>query len=148
MATTTVIIPNWNGQHLLAPCLLALAAQTDQDCEVVLVDNGSQDGSVEWVRSHFPSVRILAQERNLGFAAAVNQGILASDSRYVVTLNNDTEPEPGWLAALVSRGGERPDRGHVRQQDAFRRPAGDHQLHRHLPGSGRHRLGSPRRRAG
>ena len=102
MPTTTVIIPNWNGQHLLAPCLLALAAQTNQDREVVLVDNGSQDGSVEWVRSRFPTVRLLAQERNLGFAAAINQGILASNSRYVVTLNNDTEPEPNWLAALVS----------------------------------------------
>jgi hypothetical protein len=102
MPTSTVIIPNWNGQHLLAPCLKALAAQTDQDHEVVLVDNGSQDGSVEWVRSHFPAVRVLAQARNLGFAAAVNQGIRASDSCYVATLNNDTEPAPGWLAELVT----------------------------------------------
>ncbi len=102
MPTTTVIIPNWNGRHLLGPCLEALAAQTDQDHEVVLVDNGSQDGSVEWVCAHFPTVRVLANASNLGFAAAVNQGIRASASRYVVTLNNDTEADPGWLAALVA----------------------------------------------
>ena len=66
MPTSTVIIPNWNGQHLLAPCLKALAAQTDQDHEVVLVDNGSQDGSVEWVRSNFPAVRVLAQAMQSG----------------------------------------------------------------------------------
>lgn len=101
MSLVSIVIPNWNGRHLLDACLLALAAQTWHDYEIIVVDNGSADGSVAWLNAQFPRIRVIANERNLGFAAAVNQGIRVGDSRYVVTLNNDTEPELGWLAALV-----------------------------------------------
>ncbi len=101
MALVTVVIPNWNGRLMLQTCLAALGAQTLRDRDVIVVDNGSEDGSVAWLRKRHPSVRVIENAQNMGFAAPVNQGILASDSRYVAVLNNDTEPSPEWLAALV-----------------------------------------------
>ena len=104
----TVIIVNWNGEGYLERCLGSLRQQTYADREVLLVDNGSTDGSVGLVRGRFPEVRLLALERNAGFAAGNNLGIRASQGAYVATLNNDTEVEPGWLAALVAGMGSGP----------------------------------------
>jgi GT2 family glycosyltransferase len=101
MVQTTIIIPNLNGRHMLEPCLSALEAQTRRDFEVIVVDNGSTDGSVEWLAEAYPSVRTIANQENHGYAMAVNQGIRASVSQYVATLNNDAEVSPGWLAALI-----------------------------------------------
>jgi GT2 family glycosyltransferase len=81
--------------------LKALAAQTFSDLEVFVVDNGSQDGSVAWIRENYRSVHVIENARNLGFAAPVNQGIAASSGPYVAVLNNDAEPAPQWLEALV-----------------------------------------------
>jgi GT2 family glycosyltransferase len=111
MAETTVVIPNWNGRHLLGRCLAALHAQTYQDFDVIVVDNGSVDGSVAYLREHFPEVHVIANAENRGFAAATNQGIRANQSKYVATLNNDTEAAPGWLAALVAGMEYAPDVG-------------------------------------
>jgi len=95
------VIPNWNGRHWLATCLGALGVQTIQDFQVIVVDNGSSDGSVKYIRESFPTAQVIANSTNVGFAAAVNQGIQASGSRYVVLLNNDTEAAPNWLETLV-----------------------------------------------
>jgi GT2 family glycosyltransferase len=97
----SVIILNWNGRHFLERCLESLEAQTFQDFEIVLVDNGSEDGSVPFLKEHFPQVRILLNRENTGFAAANNQAIRATDSEFIATLNNDTEVEPNWLEELV-----------------------------------------------
>lgn len=102
MPRVQVIIPNWNGRHLLPRCLDALSRQTFDDFTITVVDNGSTDGSVTWLREHAPSVRVIANTANRGFAAAVNQGIRTGEGEYVATLNNDAEPEPGWLEALVA----------------------------------------------
>jgi GT2 family glycosyltransferase len=102
MPRVAVVIPNWNGRRLLGACLSALCRQTFPDFEIILVDNGSTDGSVASVREYFSTVRVIGNEVNRGFAAGVNQGIRASDSPFVATLNNDTEVSPGWLAALVA----------------------------------------------
>jgi GT2 family glycosyltransferase len=96
-----VVIPNWNGRHLLNRCLRTLQAQTLQDVQIVVVDNGSTDGSVDWIALHFPTVHIIANPTNQGFAAAINQGIRATNTPFVATLNNDTQPDPTWLAALL-----------------------------------------------
>jgi hypothetical protein len=101
MPHVQVVIPNWNGRKLLSSCLEALHAQTFEDFTILVVDNGSTDGSITWVNEHFPSVQVLANERNRGFAAAINQGIEVCDCEYVATLNNDAEAEPGWLKELV-----------------------------------------------
>jgi len=82
-------------------CLTALAGQTARDFEVIVVDNGSTDGSVEWLKQNWPGIRVIANSANMGFAGPVNQGIEASTSPFVAVLNNDTEPEYGWLAELL-----------------------------------------------
>lgn len=97
-----VIVVNWNGKRFLKRCLGLLFAQSYQAFEVILVDNGSTDGSVSFVEERFPQVRLIANEANRGFAAANNQAIRVSDSEFVVTLNNDTEVSAEWLGELVA----------------------------------------------
>jgi hypothetical protein len=89
----------------------ALAAQTSRDFEVIVVDNGSQDGSVEWLDAHAPNVRLVRNQANLGFAMANNQGIRASSAPLVAALNNDALPEPEWLETLVSAAEQAPEAG-------------------------------------
>lgn len=107
----SVVIPTWNGRAFLAPCLDAIAAQTHRDLEVIVVDNGSTDGSLELLAAGFPSARVVAFPENRGFSAAVNAGIRASAGDVVALLNNDTRAEPGWIAALVEALARRPDVG-------------------------------------
>jgi len=98
----SVIILNWNGKHHLERCLSSVLEQTYSNFEVILVDNGSTDGSVEFVRGRFPEVRIIWNEENLGFAAGNNAAIIATRGDYVATLNNDTQVDPHWLSELVN----------------------------------------------
>ncbi len=97
----SIIIPNWNTRPWLAGCLEALRGQSYQDFEVFVVDNGSGDGSVAFVRQHYPEVKLLTFTENRGFAAAANAGIAATQTDYVVLLNVDTIPRPDWLLHLV-----------------------------------------------
>jgi len=83
MTRVSVIVPNWNGKPYLKDCLLSVMAQTYPDFEVVLVDNGSTDGSAEFVAQRFPQVRIIRHDENLGFAASNNTAIRATRSPYV-----------------------------------------------------------------
>ena len=89
MKSITVIIPNYNGMKFLEGCLSSLRAQTDRDFRTILIDNGSSDESVAWVRAHYPEVRIRAFHRNTGFCRAVNEGIRMAGTPYVLLLNND-----------------------------------------------------------
>ena len=85
---TTIIIPNYNGLSFLGPCLEALKHQTVHDFKVLVVDNGSTDGSVQWLREQgIPSIFL---DHNTRFPGAVNVGIRAADTPYVLLLNNDT----------------------------------------------------------
>jgi GT2 family glycosyltransferase len=98
----SVVIVNWNGRRYLHDCLASLQAQTFTGFEVILVDNGSTDGSVEWLMSRFPQVHLIRNETNVGFAAANNQAIRVSQAEFIATLNNDTRVEPDWLAELIA----------------------------------------------
>lgn len=97
----SIIIVNWNGRHHLRECFDSLAAQTFRDFEVLLVDNGSVDASLELVRGHYPWVRLVPLELNTGFATGNNRGLEQARGTYIVTLNNDTRVEPDWLDCLV-----------------------------------------------
>lgn len=98
----SVVIPNWNGLVHLPECFEALAAQTFRDFETLVVDNGSTDGSVEWLGENAPWARVIRRDDNGGFSKAVNDGIRASSGEYVVLLNNDTRADAEWLASLVA----------------------------------------------
>ena len=96
----TIVIPNWNGHKWLPDCLDALQRQTFRNFRTVIIDNGSVDGSVEWVKQHHPGIRLMELGENTGFAHAVNIGIQSADSPYVALLNTDTEADPAWLDNL------------------------------------------------
>ena len=100
----SVLIVNYNGARHLRPCLRALAAQTlpRHRWEVVLLDNASADESVRLVEDEFPWVRVVRNRRNDGFAGGNNAGLPYCRGRYVVLLNNDTVPDPHWLAELAA----------------------------------------------
>ncbi len=98
----SVVIVNWNGRRFLPDCLDSLRAQTCTDFEVIVVDNGSRDGSVELLAASYPWVRVVSLDENTGFAGGNNAGFAIARGSYVVTLNNDTRVEPDWLAELMA----------------------------------------------
>jgi GT2 family glycosyltransferase len=98
----SVVIVSFNGRAHLERCLEAVLAQRGPSFEVIVVDNGSSDGSVAYLGERFPSVRVVALPVNAGFAAGNNRGAAVAVSSRLVFLNNDTEVESGWLAALVA----------------------------------------------
>lgn len=100
MPEISVIIVNWNGKHFLPECLSALRQQTFRDFETILVDNGSKDGSVEYVHAEFPEVRLLALKDNRGFTGGNIAGLELATGELIVLLNNDTEAHPGWLEEI------------------------------------------------
>lgn len=110
-ARVTVVVPNWNGERFLKTCLASLRGQTFERFETVLVDNGSEDGSLELVSRDFPEVQIVSMDENRGFSAAVNAGIRASNTEFVALLNNDTAQDPGWLDALMRATDAHPEVG-------------------------------------
>lgn len=101
--SVSVAILSWNGRHHLEHCLPALEAQLDPGLpwEVLVLDNGSTDGTVDWLRAHHPRVRLIESRRNLGFCAGNLRLVAGATGDAVAFLNNDTRPDPGWLAALV-----------------------------------------------
>ena len=100
-----VIIVNWNGRHHLTDGLPSLLDTFYSNFRITVLDNGSDDDSLTWLRTVYPGVESIALGRNLGFAAANNAGLrraLAAGADYAVLLNNDTRVDPDWLDALVS----------------------------------------------
>ena len=100
MPEISVLIVNWNGKRFLPDCLTSLRSQTFRDFEVILVDNGSHDGSVAYVRDCFPEVRVIALPENIGFAAGNLAAYEQSTGSIIVLLNNDTSADPSWLSEI------------------------------------------------
>jgi GT2 family glycosyltransferase len=109
----SIIIPNWNGRQHLEVCLGALRRQTYKDYEVILVDNGSTDGSQTYVREAFPEVGLIELNENRGFTGACNAGYAASLGEFVCLLNNDTEADARWLEVIVDAFGRHSRAGAV-----------------------------------
>ena len=102
MQEVSVVIPNFNGMAYLDGVLSSLERQTIRNFEVILVDNGSTDGSCAFVSAEYPWVHMIQLPENYGFSRAVNEGIHAARSPYVLLLNNDTEAEPDFLEEMVA----------------------------------------------
>lgn len=101
MMETTVIIPNLNGMKYLEDCLTSLYACEKCPFPVIVVDNGSTDGSAEFIRTNFPEAELICFPENRGFCGAVNAGILAAKTPYVILLNNDTKVSSGFVSFLT-----------------------------------------------
>lgn len=97
----SIIIPNYNGKEFLGPCLAALSKQTYTDFEIIVVDNGSTDRSVDFLKQNYPQVKLISLPENMGFSYAVNRGIEQSKGKYIALLNNDTKTDKRWLAEVV-----------------------------------------------
>ncbi len=112
--TCSIIIPVWNKIELTRQCVAALAAATtDVTFEVIVVDNGSVDGTKEFLAELKGNVQIIRNEQNLGFAKGCNQGARAARGKYLVFLNNDTIPQSHWLNPLVDEVEKHPEVGVV-----------------------------------
>ena len=107
----TVIVVNWNGKACLIQCLDALRKQSFQELATVVVDNGSDDGSVETVRQQFPEVSLISLTDNFGFAVANNIAIRQADTEFIALLNNDAIAHPLWLQSLVNALSAYPEAG-------------------------------------
>lgn len=101
MMEVSVIIPNFNGIAFLDTVLNSLEGQSMNDFEVILVDNGSTDGSCSFAAANYPWVHILELPDNFGFCRAVNEGIRASKAPYVLLLNNDTEVTENFVEEML-----------------------------------------------
>ncbi len=97
----TIVIPNYNGIKYICPCMDALYSQDDISFDILVVDNASKDGSLEVVQTEYPQAQLISLSENTGFCHAVNVGIEASETSYVLLLNNDTVVKPGFVKALV-----------------------------------------------
>jgi hypothetical protein len=97
----SIIIVNYNGLPYLKECLASIQEQSYPEIEVICVDNGSQDGSPEFIQQNYPHIKIIVNEKNLGFCRGNNLGILAAKGEYVFLLNNDTKLEASCVENMV-----------------------------------------------
>ncbi len=97
----SIVIPNYNGMKFLNGCLGSLSKQSFKDYEAIVVDDGSSDGSNEYIEKKFPWVRLIKFKKNKGAAHALNQGIAKSRGAYVLLLDNDTSFSRTWLGTLA-----------------------------------------------
>ncbi len=111
--TLSIVIPHWNGIRFLPVCLEALRQQTHPALEVLIVDNASSDGSQDLIKREYPWVKLIELPTNTGFTGACNAGMRAAIGEIVALLNNDTEVDPGWAAAVVDAFARHPEVGSV-----------------------------------
>ena len=101
MSSLSIIIPSWNTCDVLRNCLRSLETTLPASSEVIVIDNGSTDGSARMVAQNFPNVRLVRNTRNLGFAVACNQGVSLARGSYVLFLNSDTQIQGDALRRMM-----------------------------------------------
>ncbi|MDO8498846.1 MAG: glycosyltransferase family 2 protein [bacterium] len=109
----SIIIPSWNGLKHLRKCLPSISSQTLRGVEVIVVDNGSEDSSVSYIKKSFPKFKVIELSENLGFAKAVNLGIKESHGKYIILINNDTKLQEKAIEYLVKAANNHPEIGFV-----------------------------------
>lgn len=98
-----VVILNWNGKHMMERFLPSVTANTTGDAEVIIADNGSTDDSIEFLRTHYPDLRIVQLDKNYGFAGGYNLALEQIEADYYVLLNDDVEVAPNWIAPVIEQ---------------------------------------------
>lgn len=98
-----VVILNWNGKKMLEKYLPSVTAYTTGDAEVVIADNGSTDDSIEFLRTHYPTLRIVQMDKNYGFAEGYNRALEQIEADYYVLLNDDVEVTPNWIEPVIAQ---------------------------------------------
>ena len=109
----SVIIVNYNGKMLLKQCLPSLLQTDYPSYEIIVVDNGSSDGSIKFVKENFPTVKVIQLNKNYGYTGAVNSGVKYAKGELLAILNNDITVERTWLKELVKVILEKPNAGSV-----------------------------------
>jgi len=97
----SIIIPHWNGIEILSECLDSLTQTEYSNKEIIVVDNASTDGSSDWVNINYPSVKLIENDQNYGYAGGCNRGANVATGDYLTFLNNDTIQDPKWIDPLV-----------------------------------------------
>jgi GT2 family glycosyltransferase len=113
ISRVTAVVLNYNGRHLLDTIVPSLLAQTYGELRAVVLDDGSTDGSGEYVRSRWPTVEVVELGQNVGITAALNRAVELATGEYVALLNNDLELDPNWVTELVRTLDEHPNAGSV-----------------------------------
>lgn len=111
MAKVSIQIVTWNSMRYIMDCLESLMKQTFRDFSILIIDNGSDDGTVEFIRSQYPTVSVLQNFRNLGFSKANNQGIQLASGEYVLVMNPDVILTDDFLQNLVFFADQHPEGG-------------------------------------
>ncbi|MDL2122001.1 MAG: glycosyltransferase family 2 protein [Deltaproteobacteria bacterium] len=119
MDLASVIIVNWNGMKFLPECLESLRQQAYRHFSIILVDNGSNDGSIDFVIRNYPEVKTIALPKNVGFSVANNIAIKTVHTEYVALLNNDAVAHPLWLQRLMGALEEHPEAGFAASKMLF-----------------------------
>jgi len=115
----SIIVVNWNGKRFLAECFDSLRKQVYQPTAIILVDNGSKDGSVSFVKKNYPEVTVITLSHNHGFCSANNLAIKTVNTEYVALLNNDAVAHPMWLSELINRLQRHPEAGSAASKMLF-----------------------------
>ena len=126
MKKISAIIVNWNDRSVIGECIQSLLDQDRNPIDIIISDNGSEDGSVDFIRKRFPSVQIVENCKNLGFGSAINRGLSVSDGDYLIFLNSDLKLSTSCIGELAnfldsdpSIGGVIPKILHIKQQDTI-----------------------------
>jgi GT2 family glycosyltransferase len=116
----SVVVPSWNGIHLLPQCLASLERQTHPRLEVVVADGASTDGTDRWLAATYPQVRLVPVARNRGFAGNVNAGLRAARGDVLLLLNNDAEADADWVERCVAAFERQPRAGSIASRVLYR----------------------------
>lgn len=98
----SVVIPSFNGRHLLEKHVLKVINAIRKDDEIIVVDDASTDNTHSWLKENYPAIRVIAHQKNQRFAASVNSGVNAAQNEIIILLNNDVSPDKSFLGPLLT----------------------------------------------